>query len=163
MKRRGVCEGLFFFVAVGVLVICAGCKTQQAPQPGSAATASEVEKCRLTLSMDGSGWSCDLSKSNKEIVVLVNKDTKQQDVYVCAENPKDTVFDAYSWFIPYSEKRKSRVIRDDFSPDPAPTAQVNYYVSTTPCGPYAPIAAGASANLSAKTMTNPKIIIRASN
>jgi hypothetical protein len=163
MKRRGVYQGLFFSLLVGVVMMCASCKTQQAPQPGSAATASEVEKCRLPLSADGSGWSCDLSKGNKEIVVFVNRDSKQQDLYVCAENPKDTVFDAYSWYIPYSEKRKSRVIRDDFSPDPASTAQVNYDVSTTPCGPYAPIAAGASANLSAKTMTNPKIIIKASN
>jgi hypothetical protein len=144
-------------------MICAGCKTQQAPQHGSAATASEVEKCRLILSMDGSGWSCDLSKGNKEIVVFVNRDSKQQDLYVCADDQKHTVFDAYSWYIPYSERRKSRLIRDDFSPASGSTEQFNYYVSTTPCGPYAPIAAGASANLSARTMTNPKIIIRASN
>lgn len=162
MNGQRVRQGLFFSLTVGVVALCASCGTQPAaPGGGAAATPVEVEKCRISITATGPSASCDISKAKKEIAVFINADDQRQNLYVCADDPTHSAFDAYAWYVPYGDRRKSRAIRDDFSTAPSSSEEFDYDVSTTPCGSSAP--AAANTPLKAKALTNPRIIIKASN
>jgi hypothetical protein len=151
MKRRGfVYQGLFFSVGIIVLVVCVSCK----PQPGGPVASTDgFEKCKIRINDLSADQTCDVSKAHNDRVVWVND--SRSDLFVCADDPSRTVFDAYAWLVRAGQKGKSGKIRDDFSAPSGAADSVLYHVSGSPCSQ--------NASGLANTQTNPKIIIKASN
>ena len=149
MKGQRVGKGLFLSLAVGVITLCGACKDGH-------------EKCKIEISATGPTASCDVNKRNDDRIVWVNKDGQKQDLFVCAVDPRHSVFEAFAWYVPYRSDENtvnSGRIRNSFKPDFPPTEEFDYYVSTTPCGPYATTPDQTSPQI----RTNPKIIIKGSN
>ena len=151
MKRRSfVYQGLFFSVGIIVLMACASCK----PQPsGPMASADGFEKCKIRIDNLSGDATCDVSKRHNDRVVWVND--SGSDLFVCADDPGRTVFDAYAWLVRAGQRGRSGKIRDDFSTASGAADSVLYHVSGSPCSQ---MVSGL-----ANTQTNPKIIIKASN
>ena len=165
MKRRGEYRGLIVVLAVGVGVLCVGCKTKTVSQQPISGTASEGnEKCRIDIPISGAqDVVCDdFEKGRDDRIIWQNRDTNssRKGLYVCADNPSHSVFDAYAWYVHKGEDAKSGKIRHDFKPDFPPTEDFSYYVSKSPCDQRSGLEEGESSSLEIRT--HPKIIIKAS-
>lgn len=138
--------GVLFVFLIAAILICTSCqKKTPAPEP-SAPRETYTDKCHIDISSTTVIPDCSLSKQYDERAVWENKSTG--GLYVCM-NPLNNPFEAYAWYVPANDKRKSGKITDATNPS---STGYEFKPSPSPC-------VWPLSSASDKRLTNPKIII----
>jgi hypothetical protein len=138
-------SGVFFSLVIAFMLI--GISSQNTTALADSGTAIAAYK-ECSIDLTSAAASCLLSKGADDRIVWVNK--SRGDLYVCTD-PKKSPFEAYGWYVPSQDQRKSGSIWTGVNPPPGKTVTFTLYTSSKPCGcpkPKRP-----------RVRTNPKIII----
>ncbi len=135
------------FVCAAAVVMLVGISNQNRTQASDHKGTRVGTECPIDISPNAPQQQCTLSKAHDDRVIWENN--SDVDIYACAD-PKKDPFDAYGWYVPRHEKRKSGKIRDAITP-PQSYDNKEFYTYSTPCLASPPTEG---------TRSNPKIIIQ---
>jgi hypothetical protein len=141
MERQRKHQAILFCTAAVVMLLCVSCQHK-------AVADTHVDKYFIDISDANAVGPYSLNKHDDERIIWINN--SGNDLYICAD-PKNDPFEAYGWFVPKHDQRKSGKISDTVNP-PQSYDNKQFYTYPTPCLATPP---PADANRS-----NPKIIIQ---